>query len=65
MLTMDMLYLYLGVGAVYMIINAIAAGVIGADWEFKDFKFGLFWPLTLAVLFGMVLRITFEYIKEK
>lgn len=41
----------------FWLINSVVAGFIGEKWSWRDGLDSILWPLSLATLVGLVLRI--------
>jgi len=56
---------YFSISLVFLIFNAVVAGYNGNTYSFQDTKDSILWPLSLAVLVGLLIRIAMENYKEK
>lgn len=56
---------YTLIGIFVLCVNCFIAGFSGEEPTIKDFREGLFWPITLIVLLGTIARLILEYTNKK
>jgi hypothetical protein len=45
---------------IFLLVNSAFAGFQGRDWNLTDLKDSILWPLSLSVLFGLLIRIIYD-----
>lgn len=56
--------MYALIGIFVLFVNCLIAGFTGEEPTKKDFREGLFWPITLTVLLGTLIRVFVEMTKK-
>ena len=56
---------YFVIGLVYCAVSALIAGYVGITMEKSDYYDSILWPFSALVIFGGLVRICVERVKER
>lgn len=62
---MEYFITYVLIAAAMMSINAAVAGFKGGQWNMDDVIDSILWPLSIAMLVGLIARISFDKYNER
>ena len=60
----EFIQIYVLIGLAFLVLNSFIAGYNATTWVKQDFIDSLFWPLSLAILAGLSVRLLIEKIKS-
>lgn len=62
---LSIITIYFSVALGVLIINAVLAGYYGTQTSFSDVTQSAFWPVSLATLLGLLIKVGVEAYKEE
>lgn len=57
-------YYYIVISFMFLIINAVLAGFSGNTLLKEDYKDSVLWPISLAIILGVFMRIGLTYLRK-